>query len=688
VFVVARRVAEKMRGWRFGSMPGTHSEQQPPPETSARERLAIFSALALVLLLASLDQTIVSTALPTIVREIGGLSHLSWIVTAYLLATTIVVPLYGKLGDLFGRRIVLQVAVIIFLIGSALCGIAQNLPELIAFRILQGLGGGGLIVTAIAVVGDVVPPRERGRYQGFFGGVFGLSTVLGPLIGGFIVDNLSWRWIFLINLPFGILALAVINRTFRPDRKKSKVEIDYAGAVLLGLSLTSLVIVTSLGATLAAEAPVSLFAFSLLGVVSLASFMYIENKVADPLLPLSLFKNRAFVIATAIGFIVGLALFGSITLLPLYLQIVKGLDPTSAGLHLTPMMLGVFVSSITSGQIISRIGRYKMFPIMGTATMAIALTLLSRITADTSAFTASAYMLLLGLGLGMVMQILVMAVQNAVAYEQLGVATSGTTLFRSIGGSVGAALFGAIFAYTLNRQINANAPSLAGTMSDPAAISALSGAVKATYNDLFVSSLHPVFRMASALAFLAFLLSFAIKEVPLRTTLATEPSNDPLQMPRDATSLEELARIVERVTAKDNRWHFYEQAAKRFDVDLQPDEFWLLARIGEAGGRESKDELRKRLGPRETRQPKLFSRLEAADMARDVSGGFLELTDRGQALYGRLLRRREENLAHMLADWDRNKHPEVRALMKELANSFASSPPVQPAFTPSPSTGH
>ncbi len=688
MFVVARRVAEKMRGWRFGSMPGTHSEQQPPPETSARERLAIFSALALVLLLASLDQTIVSTALPTIVREIGGLSHLSWIVTAYLLATTIVVPLYGKLGDLFGRRIVLQVAVIIFLIGSALCGIAQNLPELIAFRILQGLGGGGLIVTAIAVVGDVVPPRERGRYQGFFGGVFGLSTVLGPLIGGFIVDNLSWRWIFLINLPFGILALAVINRTFRPHRKKSKVEIDYAGAVLLGLSLTSLVIVTSLGATLAAEAPVSLFAFSLLGVVSLASFMYIENKVADPLLPLSLFKNRAFVIATAIGFIVGLALFGSITLLPLYLQIVKGLDPTSAGLHLTPMMLGVFVSSITSGQIISRIGRYKMFPIMGTATMAIALTLLSRITADTSAFTASAYMLLLGLGLGMVMQILVMAVQNAVAYEQLGVATSGTTLFRSIGGSVGAALFGAIFAYTLNRQINANAPSLAGTMSDPAAISALSGAVKATYNDLFVSSLHPVFRMASALAFLAFLLSFAIKEVPLRTTLATEPSNDPLQMPRDATSLEELARIVERVTAKDNRWHFYEQAAKRFDVDLQPDEFWLLARIGEAGGRESKDELRKRLGPRETRQPKLFSRLEAADMARDVSGGFLELTDRGQALYGRLLRRREENLAHMLADWDRNEHPEVRALMKELANSFASSPPVQPAFTPSPSTGH
>lgn len=660
-------------------MPHSPSDAQLPPETSTRERLAIFSALALVLLLASLDQTIVSTALPIIVRDIGGLSHLSWIVTAYLLATTVVVPLYGKLGDLFGRRIVLQAAVIIFLIGSALCGMAQNLPELIAFRILQGLGGGGLIVTAIAVVGDVVPPRERGRYQGFFGGVFGLSTVLGPLIGGFIVDNLSWRWIFLINVPFALLALAVINRTFRPHKQNSKIDIDYAGAALLAVALTSVVIITSLGATLAAEAPVSLFAFSVLGAVSLASFLYIETKVPDPILPLSLFTNRAFIIATTIGFIVGLALFGSITLLPLYLQIVKGLDPTSAGLHLTPMMLGVFVSSITSGQIISRVGRYKIFPVIGTAIMALALTLLSRMTVETSAFTASAYMLLLGLGLGMVMQILVMAVQNAVDYNQLGVATSGTTLFRSIGGSVGAALFGAIFAYTLDQQISATAPDLQGTTNNPAAIAALSGALKATYDELFVSSLHPVFRTASAMALIAFLLSFAIKEVPLRTTLAAEPSNDPLQMPRDATSLEELQRIVERITSRENRWRFYQQTAERFGVDLEPDEFWLLARIGEAGGRASKDRLREKLGPKETREPKLFSRLEAADMARDAPGDFIELTDAGRTLYGRLLRQREENLAQMLADWDSNEHPEVRALMKELATSFASSPPVKPS---------
>src|SRR6185312_2114761 len=361
-----------------------------------------------------------------------------------------------------------------------------------------------LIVTAIAVVGDVVPPRERGRYQGFFGGVFGLSTVLGPLIGGFIVDNLSWRWIFLINLPFGILALAVINKTFRPHSRMKSVEIDYVGATLLALALTSVVIITSLGGTLLEEAPVSMFSISALGVISFVLFLYAETRVADPLLPLSLFKKRPFVIATSVGFIVGMALFGSITLMPVYLQVVKGLDPTSAGLHLTPMMMGVFASSITSGQIISRIGRYKIFPIMGTGLMTIALALLSQITLETSASTASVYMLVLGLGLGMVMQILVMAVQNAVAYEQLGVATSGTTLFRSIGGAVGAALFGGIFAYTLQGKIDVTLPEAAAQLSDPATIATLTEPLRSTYLALFVESLHPVFLTAALLALLAF----------------------------------------------------------------------------------------------------------------------------------------------------------------------------------------
>ncbi len=426
------------------------SPELGPHAVSPRDRWAIFSALVLVLLLASLDQTIVSTALPTIVSEIGGLTHLSWIVTAYLLATTIVVPLYGKLGDIYGRRIVLQSAVVIFLIGSGLCGMAQNLPELIAFRIIQGLGGGGLIVTAIAVVGDIVPPRERGRYQGFFGGVFGISTVLGPLLGGFIVDQFSWRWIFYINLPLGLLALAVINATFKPHRAPHRGEdrLRRRRAARHRAHLRHPHLQPRLDAA-GRGARSALWPSRWPRVLSLGAFIYVETVVPDPLLPLSLFRNRAFVLAAAIGFIVGMALFGSITLLPVYLQVVKGLDPTSAGLHLTPMMLGVFVTSIVSGQIITRIGRYKIFPVVGTALMTIGLALLSRITVETPPTLASTYMLLLGAGLGMVMQILVMAVQNAVAYEQLGVATSGTTLFRSIGGTIGAALFGGIFSFVL-----------------------------------------------------------------------------------------------------------------------------------------------------------------------------------------------------------------------------------------------
>ena len=414
-------------------------------------------------------------------------------------------------------------------------------------------------------------------------------------------------------------------------------------------------------------------------LLSLGGFIYAETVVPDPLLPLSLFRNRAFVLATGIGFIVGMALFGSVTLLPVYFQVVKGLDPTSAGLHLTPMMLGVFVSSIVSGQIISRIGRYKVFPVIGTALMTVGLALLSRITVDTSPAVASAYMLLLGAGLGMVMQILVMAVQNAVAYEQLGVATSGTTLFRSIGGTIGAALFGGIFAYVLEAHLREALPGLSEALRDPDAIASLAEPMRSTYLSVFVDALRPVFLTAALLALASFFLALAIKEVPLRSSIAPEPVSDAFQMPRDATSLEELERIVARITARENRWRVYRSAASRMGIGLEPDELWLLARLGEAKGPVSKTQLQSRLSIAGEDCSSLLDRLVEAGMATATSDGDFELSAGGHAAYLRLVGQREADLKKMLADWKPDEHPEVVSMMRELAKSFASYPPTRPS---------
>ncbi len=359
------------------------------PTTPVPRVRLIFVALMLVLLLASLDQTIVSTALPTIVGDLGGLTHLSWVVTAYLLAATIAGPLYGKLGDLYGRKKVLQTAIAIFLVGSALCGVAQSMVQLIAFRALQGLGAGGLIVTTFAVVGDVIPPRERGKYQGYFGGVFGVSTVIGPLLGGFFVDNLSWRWIFYVNLPIGLIALAVIAGAFHARTSTQRHAIDYAGAAVLAGALSAIVLFTSLGGTTWAWGSWQIVSLIALSIVLVPAFVWIESRAAEPIIPLALFRNHTFSVTSGVGFIVGFALFGAITYLPLYFQITKGSSPTKSGLQLTPLMAGVLVTSIASGQLISRLGRYRMFPIAGTALMALAMLLLSRLEPGTSVWVAS-----------------------------------------------------------------------------------------------------------------------------------------------------------------------------------------------------------------------------------------------------------------------------------------------------------
>src|SRR5919112_1861764 len=402
----------------------------------------VIGALLVVMLLASLDQTIVSTALPTIVGELGGLEHLSWVVTAYLLAVTVVTPLYGKLGDLYGRKRVLQGALALFLVGSALCGLAQGMSELIAFRAIQGLGGGGLMVSAQAAIGDVVPPRERGKWSGLFGAVFGVSSVAGPLIGGFLTSHTSWRWIFYVNLPLGAIALVVLGITL------GGTSYDWDSAFIIGLG------VLCVGATF--------------------GFLWVERRAREPVLPPSLFGNRVFAVTSAVGLVVGFALFGALTFLPLFQQVVRGDSPTESGLQLLPVMGGLLFTSILSGQVITRTGRYRWFPIAGTAVGMLGLLLLARLDRGTSPALAALDMLVLGMGLGMVMQVLVLAVQNSVPYEQLGVATSGATLFRSIGGSLGTAILGAVFTNRLADALAGGPPpggSAAGVGSlDPSAL--------------------------------------------------------------------------------------------------------------------------------------------------------------------------------------------------------------------------
>ena len=495
--------------------PASSGEENP-----ASLRL-LMGALMLVMLLSALDQTIVSTALPTIVGELGGLDRLSWIVTAYMLASTIVVPLYGKFGDLFGRKTVLQISVLLFLAGSALCGLAQNMEQLILTRALQGLGGGGLMVVSMAAVADVIPAQDRGKYQGLFGGVFGLATVIGPLLGGFIVQHTSWRWIFYINLPLGLFALLVINAVFKADNKRKPHEIDYPGAVCLSMALVGITLFTSEGGTLRAWSDPVLWCILAFGVVGVIGFIYEERRAWEPIIPLSLFRNRSFSLASLMALIVGMSLFGSVTFLPLYMQVVKGSTPTEAGLQLLPLMGGLLVTSIASGRIISRTGKYRLFPIAGTLLASIGMALMTTLTLDAALWHIYLFACVLGMGMGMVMQVLVLAVQNSVTPDRIGVATSSVTLFRSVGGSLGVALFGAVFSQVLQSGLGKlieQGKALPRSL-DPHAVHLLPHDVQQAYLLAFSDAVHTAFQMAAGVMLVAFILSLFLPEARLRQSV-------------------------------------------------------------------------------------------------------------------------------------------------------------------------
>jgi EmrB/QacA subfamily drug resistance transporter len=530
---------------------------QPRPE--GRQIQVIFAALMLAMVLASLDQTIVSTAMPTIVGDLGGLQHLSWVVTAYLLTSTISTPVYGKLGDLYGRKPVFLTAIVIFLVGSALCGLSQNMGELIAFRAIQGLGGGGLMVGAQAIIADVVSPRERGRYSGYFGAVFGVTSVAGPLIGGFIVDNLSWQWVFYVNLPLGLLALFVAATVLHLPRNRVPHKIDFLGTAVLSAGVTCVVLLTSWAGNQYAWGSATILGLGVGAVVLLVSFVLVERRAVEPIIPMSLFRNSIFTVSSATGFIVGFALFGAITFLPQYQQIVQGASATGSGLQLLPLMAGLLFTSIGSGQLISRFGRYKPYPIAGTAVMTLGLFLLSRLDTGSSRPIASLYMLVLGMGLGLVMQVLVLAVQNAVRPEELGTATSSATFFRSIGGSFGVSIFGSLFSSHLADNLKerfsslpAGSPQLPKSVS-PQTLAALPAALHDAYVGGFADAIHTVFLAAVPFGIAAFILTLFLREIPLRSgtpaMAGVSESFGMSQVGAAAVQEEALARVQAAETA-------------------------------------------------------------------------------------------------------------------------------------------
>ena len=500
---------------------------------SHKQILVVMGGLMTGMFLAALDQSIVGTALPRITSELGGLDKLSWVVTAYMLTATASTPLWGKISDLYGRRLLFQIAIVTFVIGSLLAGFSQNIEQLIGFRAIQGLGGGGLMSLALAVIGDIIPPRERGRYQGYFAAVFGTSSVLGPVLGGFFADGPGWQWIFFINVPIGLVALGITSAALKMPHVRREHSIDYLGAALVVGSVSSFLLYTAWAGPDLGWGSATGVSLLVAGALLAVAFVLVELRASEPILPMRLFGNSIFSIANLFGFLIGIAMFGSMIFIPVYLQVVDGMSPTQSGLAMLPMVVGIFSTSILAGQLMSRTGRYKIFPILGAAIVIVALVMLSQLTATSPYAFAGLSMYVLGAGLGCTMQVLITVVQNSVERTDIGVATSSVTFFRQMGGSFGTALFGAILSSRLAVHIadalkSAPAGSANGKVGDVAnnvqAIKALPEPLHSLITGAFSASLHDVFLTAVPLVAVALVVALFLKEKPLAQRDAPAPA--------------------------------------------------------------------------------------------------------------------------------------------------------------------